>query len=542
MDSAGSKRRMQGGNTATGGFKRSRAEEGGAAAFRFLINNAIAGIVIGKGGETAKGIRDGCGVNLNIIKVEGVTDRVMEVTGAASATANAIGMVLQSIEASNAKQQNQTSTDVRLLVHSMHCGAIIGKGGATIKETMSSTGANIQISQEVLPGSTEKVCDIAGSNAEIQAAISIVLSQLEQNPIRPGVVLMPYLSGQRGGAGVGPPPNPYQQQENPYSAAALYGMDPYAAAAVAAPTHASMGGMGAMGAHGMGAMGGMAGLAGMGAYGMEQADLKGPQSESELSIPSSSAGAVIGKAGATIKYIQASSACTVVMDDRAAEEDGTRKIRIKGPSGGIQMAIYLIRQAVEQQKQMFQQQGEYGTGAGAVPAAGGQGQESHQLIIEAAQAGLLIGKKGATMQEIKKYSGVQVLDIATATEEDPTHRTVTLKGSAFTVQCALSLIQQKLNERSARFSQFSEFSGAAAASNPNPTGESSTLQVAIPSSMAGAVIGKGGNTVRDLKAATNCSIVIDRPTAENPQERVITITGTNTEYAALLIQNLVSPS
>lgn len=382
--------------------KRARAGE----RYRFLITNPIAGVVIGKGGETVRSIREQCAVGLNIMKSEGFPDRVMVVQGEVSNVAQAVCGIVENVIATNAKHPNHNSSDPRLLVHAAHCGAIIGKAGATIKETMANTGAKITISSQPLPGSTEKVCEIAGTPTEIQAALEAILSQLKEHPLRPGTSVVNYMSG--------PAHAPAFPQAG--SAFHLSGYDPSGAGMQAfADPYAGMG----MGAAVPGNI-------------PQSSGGDSSPGASEIEIPAVSVGAVIGKAGATIKFIQQNSACTVVISDRKdAVEGASRKIAIKGPCNRIPIAIFLIRQALEQQ------QGE----------ALDSPQQVQELVIESAQAGVLIGKRGQTVQELKKYSGCGMVNIAKPSEEDPTHRTVTLKGSAFHLQCALAIIQCTLGSQ-----------------------------------------------------------------------------------------------
>lgn len=485
---------------------------------RFLINNTIAGIVIGKGGESIKNIREECGVGINIMKADGVEDRVMVIKGDADNAAKAFGMVLQGIVASNEKSGGLNSTDARVLVHSMHCGAIIGKGGATIKETMANTGCAIKISNEPLPGSTEKVCDISGSPSQIEAGLHTVLSQLQENPLNPGAQTMNYLAQPSHGNAPASTPHSYMHDSlpDPYSAYSApaqfgnFGTVPAVHAPVAHPSHGH--------AHSSG-----------------EFDTSGAPSQTEIAVPSAACGAVIGKGGQTVKYINATSGCSINLSARA-EGDENRKIMIKGPSNGISVAIFLIRQAIEVQ-----------SGASGALKLDTE-QKTHTLKIESAKAGLLIGKGGQTVQEIKKYSGCNIVNINTATEDDPTHRVVSIKGTPFHVQCALTIIEHKLSEPSGNgvshhsapstLTHLSQYNNQYAG---QPEGETTTVQVAIPTSMAGAVIGKGGSVVKDLKAATGCSVVIAAPTSDNPDERIVTITGNRTNYAVSLIQGLVTP-
>ena len=45
-------------------------------------------------------------------------------------------------------------------VHAVHCGAIIGHGGANIREIRENSGCNVEISRQNLPNSTDRMVRI----------------------------------------------------------------------------------------------------------------------------------------------------------------------------------------------------------------------------------------------------------------------------------------------------------------------------------------------------------------------------------------------
>jgi len=66
-------------------------------------------------------------------------------------------------------------------------------------------------------------------------------------------------------------------------------------------------------------------------------------------------------------------------------------------------------------------------------------------------------------------------------------------------------------------------------------------KIAIPSVCAGCVIGKGGQIIRDLRTQSNCLINVEKPDPAVPNERVVTIKGTNhaIQTAVYLIRQCV---
>lgn len=65
-----------------------------------------------------------------------------------------------------------------------------------------------------------------------------------------------------------------------------------------------------------------------------------------------------------------------------------------------------------------------------------------------------------------------------------------------------------------------------------------TTQVTIPKDLAGSIIGKGGQRIKQIRHESGASIKIDEP-LEGSEDRIITITGTQDQIqnAQYLLQN-----
>jgi len=338
---------------------------------RLLIENSNVGAIIGKGGCNSKRIREENNVFLSIMKSDfrNVQERVMLVKGELVSVGKAVSMVLGFISDASAQKsgvdQDGASSTAKLLVHRSAVGAIIGKQGATIKQTQADTGCRIQISQEPLPNSTDKTVTISGPKASVDEAILTVLQQLKDNPLRPGVREFQYQpSNQMGGMG---------------------GMGMGGLANALGNGYGMQGGMG-----GMGLGGGMGGnLPGQGAsqfggqgmggiYGQQQQNALGSSSQyggmggmpamggagvatstQKIAIPTVTAGCVIGKMGSTIKDIRMQSGTSISIADPDSTATGERVVTISGNTQGIQAAIYLIRQLVEHYQPAPAQQQQY---------------------------------------------------------------------------------------------------------------------------------------------------------------------------------------
>merc|ERR1712130_381308 len=276
----------------------------------------MGGGIIGKGGANVKRVREEAGVFLSILKAEfrAVQERIMVMKGTISQIAKALFLISEFfcdrlIEGSGKEKNSGEGIAIRLLVHRASVGAVIGKGGTTIKETQSETNVRVQVSNEPLPNSTEKTVTITGSPSAIQQATTRILTQLKDNPLRSGTKVYAYVPGQ--------PMYPSQPAYGlPYMQQQPLGLlqQPFP----------SYGGMGSGSQSNM------------------------PTSTQKIAIPTVCAGCVIGKGGSVIRDLRAQSQCNISIADPEQNSPNERVVTLTGTSQGIQTAIYLIRQLVEQ--------------------------------------------------------------------------------------------------------------------------------------------------------------------------------------------------
>lgn len=285
---------------------------------RILIDNNQVGGIIGKGGVNVTSVREQSGVFLSILKADNVAERVMVLKGQYEQLIKAISLIAGLLIEADAKFNKETpnmeqgETKLKLLVHKHAVGAVIGKGGAVIKETQTTTGARVQVSNDPLPQSTEKTVTISGNPMAIHEATMKVLQQLRENPLRPGTKSYPYVPGAQfaNQSAFGMAQQTYAQQFNPYG---LQQPAPF-------------------GDFGMGAAGGVA----------------QPTNTQKIAIPTICAGCVIGKGGAVIRDLRAQSGTNISIADADGTNPNERVVTLTGTPQGIQTAIFLIRQLVEQ--------------------------------------------------------------------------------------------------------------------------------------------------------------------------------------------------
>ncbi|CAK9202008.1 unnamed protein product [Sphagnum troendelagicum] len=161
------------------------------SSIRFLISNVAAGSVIGKGGATISDYQaqSGAGIHLsrNHEYFPGTTDRIISISGIGSEVLTALhlilGKILNEIEEDHEGQDLKTN-QVKLIVPSNVCGAIIGKGGATIKMFVEDSGANIKLSSQdqSIPGVSDRIVTITGTLDQQLRAVALILTKLIEDP------------------------------------------------------------------------------------------------------------------------------------------------------------------------------------------------------------------------------------------------------------------------------------------------------------------------------------------------------------------------
>jgi len=313
---------------------------------RVLVDNSEAGIIIGKGGSNVQKIRSETGCFISILKSEApsIKERIMVVKGAIESNSQALLLVCQLlIDARNEKDQGASDTySIKILIHKFLAGCIIGKGGLIIKEIQTETGARVQLSNDPMPNSTEKTVTITGNTEVLYMAISRVLNQLKNNPLRSGSASILYVpggnpqqqmygsQGMHYGGGGGPPPSQYgaPPPEYGYGGGMPYGMGNRMGMGM------DMEGMPPQ--HGYGGGGGGGG----GGYGE-------PTKTEKIVIPSICAGTVIGKGGGIISNIKQQSGTQISIGEPEASAPDDRIVSIYGTPQQIQSAVSLIRQRVE---------------------------------------------------------------------------------------------------------------------------------------------------------------------------------------------------
>lgn len=158
---------------------------------RFLVSNAAAGSVIGKGGSTITDFQSQSGARIQLSRNQeffpGTTDRIIMVSGTINETLKAVELILLKLLSELHAEEGddvEPRTKVRLIVPNSSCGGIIGKGGSTIKSFIEDSQAGIKISPQDnnYYGLNDRLVTLTGTIDEQMRAIELILSKLAEDP------------------------------------------------------------------------------------------------------------------------------------------------------------------------------------------------------------------------------------------------------------------------------------------------------------------------------------------------------------------------
>nr|BBC28431.1 C1, subunit of the circadian RNA-binding protein CHLAMY1 [Yamagishiella unicocca] len=215
-----------------------------------------------------------------------------------------------------------------------------------------------------------------------------------------------------------------------------------------------------------------------------------------IMCPSDKVGRVIGRAGATIRDLEASTSTRIQVDHKAP---GEKPVTISGKRDDVERAKRTVLDLIS------------GTGD-TVPVTG-----EVQKMLECPQGivGRVIGRGGETIRTLQQASGAHIL--VNQDFPDGIPRQITITGTQDSVDRAINMVSELISGDHANTQAVIQRFGVG-----------STEVMECPKAMVGRIIGKGGETIKDLQKRFSVSIQID----QNGTPCKVTITGPGQMIAA----------
>ncbi|KAG5377393.1 hypothetical protein BRARA_J02738 [Brassica rapa] len=293
---------------------------------RFLVSNAAAGSVIGKGGSTITEFQAKSGARIQLSRNQeffpGTTDRIIMISGSTKEVVSGLELILEKLHSELHAEEGsdvEPRRRLRLVVPNSSCGGIIGKGGATIKSFIEESKAGIKISplDNTYYGLSDRLVTLSGTFEEQMRAIDLILAKLTEDDHYSQNIHSPYSYAGLSYSGFHGHPYAYVL---PSVATAGYNSANYA------PNYAHNGSGGKYQNH------------------KEEAS-----TTVTIGVSDEHIGLVLGRGGRNIMEITQMTGARIKISDRGDFMSGTtdRKVSITGSQRAIQQAETMIKQKVD---------------------------------------------------------------------------------------------------------------------------------------------------------------------------------------------------
>ncbi|KAF2190837.1 hypothetical protein K469DRAFT_558950 [Zopfia rhizophila CBS 207.26] len=256
-----------------------------------------------------------------------------------------------------------------------------------------------------------------------------------------------------------------------------------------------------------------------------------PHDNSEIVlIDSSLVGLVIGRQGESLRRIESESSTRIQFITGPESSGPQRQCRITGNPHARIAAKREINRIIEENGGNPAR--ETGRGARAATKGGHQpalrdGEQTLQIMVPDRTVGLIIGRGGETIRDLQERSGCHV-NIVGENKSVNGLRPVNLIGSPQAAARAKELILEIVDSdtktmgngqdnNNNRRDNFDPYGGNAA----NKINDS----IMVPSDAVGMIIGKGGETIKDMQSTTGCKINVSQASGADI-EREIGLVGT----------------
>lgn len=248
----------------------------------------------------------------------------------------------------------------------------------------------------------------------------------------------------------------------------------------------------------------------------------------EHMIPSSKVGLIIGKGGETIRNLQERAGCRMVMiQDGQFQQAPEKPLRITGDPQKCQYGKQLVVDLLTEKDLEMEGRGQIKP---AMDYKGRGGQNfgmdrrncpTSEVPVPRDVVGFVIGKGGETIKRIQQESGCKVQFTMPDNGVGP-DRVCLLQGEPQQIDDATQKIREIIDSSRSRGPPHSR------GPPPNAPGVRS-IEIPVPSHKCGIVIGKGGETIRQINQISGAHVEINKTTSDNPTVKHFIVRGTDSQ-------------
>ncbi|AEO71919.1 uncharacterized protein THITE_2124810 [Thermothielavioides terrestris NRRL 8126] len=263
----------------------------------------------------------------------------------------------------------------------------------------------------------------------------------------------------------------------------------------------------------------------------DRSPLRAKDDNSEMmEIEASLVGLIIGRQGENLRRVEGESRCRVQFIPPTGQNDQYRLCRITGPRPQREEAKEMINRIIRDSGLRGGPDRGRDGGRGPVPPVPKDGEDSLQIMVPDRTVGLIIGRGGETIRDLQERSGCHI-NIVSENKSVNGLRPVNLIGPPAAARHAKELILEIVDSDSrngnnpaiARGGRGDNYGGG----GPDKVNDS----IYVPSDAVGMIIGKGGETIREMQNMTGCKINVLQPSGPGEVEREIELVGSRDAIA-----------
>ena len=267
-----------------------------------------------------------------------------------------------------------------------------------------------------------------------------------------------------------------------------------------------------------------------------------------ISIESNLVGLIIGRQGENLRRVEAETGCKVQFVTGPDESAPYRQCKVSGSRANRAKAKAEINRIIDDS-------GMAGNARAAaersrdVPSARASshqpalrdGEDSMQIMVPDRTVGLIIGRGGETIRDLQERSGCHV-NIVGEQKSMNGLRPVNLIGSREAAARAKDLIMEIVESDSksgatkdripAQREAGRDAGFGAGYGGSGVGGDKINDSIFVPSDAVGMIIGKGGETIKDMQSTTACKINVSPSSGPSEVEREIGLVGSRDAIAA----------
>lgn len=298
----------------------------------------------------------------------------------------------------------------------------------------------------------------------------------------------------------------------------------------------------------------------------------GANNYTEIMIPGSKVGLIIGKGGLTIKQLQERTGAKMVVIQEGPDQEMEKPLRISGDPQKVEHAKQLVFELIQDKgndnTQPSNNRNNYSNNSnrsqdhGAV-YPGGNGGDQIEVFVPKVAVGVVIGKEGGMIKKIQADTGCKLQFLQTKSD-GPGDRRCILQGTKQQVDDGKRMIEDLIDSVMRRNNNGGgggndswNSGGGGGGSNsgyqqqqqhhqPSMGGvqvQQQHYQFIVPISKCGIIIGRGGDTIKQINQQSGAHCEMDRKASANQtNEKTFSIKGEQhqVDEAKRLIQDKIN--